>query len=181
TKVCIMDDVHLMSEEAANHFLKMLEEPPPATVWLLLASDPAALLPTIRSRCLPVRFTLLPRADTEAVAASAGPGEDGEEPAEARRVADGILAEAMRFDLAALCERATGYGRKEEKEKLHGVLDALEEACAERLRAEPARAGAWVEALDAVGRARWRLGRYIDRTLIDVLGAELSLALKARS
>lgn len=194
TKACVMRDVHLMSHEAANHFLKMLEEPPPATVWLLLAPDPEAVLPTVRSRCLPVRFTLLARAEAEAVMRDKGaspeevrlaaelgmiPG-DLEEGVAARRIAGDIIAEAAKFDLGRLCERAMGYGRKEEKETLGGVLDALELACAERLRGEPARASAWIEALDAVGRARWRLSRYIDRTLLDVLGAELSLALAAK-
>lgn len=37
--------------EAANAFLKTLEEPPPHVVFLLLAENPTAVLPTIRSRC----------------------------------------------------------------------------------------------------------------------------------
>jgi len=44
------------SEEAANAFLKVLEEPPPATIFILTAVEPEALLPTLRSRLLPVRL-----------------------------------------------------------------------------------------------------------------------------
>ena len=44
------------SEEAANAFLKILEEPPPATTFILTAAEPEALLPTLRSRLLPVRL-----------------------------------------------------------------------------------------------------------------------------
>ncbi|MDD5705856.1 MAG: hypothetical protein PHR35_08015 [Kiritimatiellae bacterium] len=40
-----------LNEAAANAFLKMLEEPPPRTLLLLLSDAPQALLPTVRSRC----------------------------------------------------------------------------------------------------------------------------------
>lgn len=45
------------SQEAANAFLKLLEEPPPDTVLILTSSRPGSLLPTIRSRVLAVRVT----------------------------------------------------------------------------------------------------------------------------
>lgn len=50
------------SPEAANALLKVLEEPPDDTTLILTASDPDALLPTIRSRLLPVRLRALPEA-----------------------------------------------------------------------------------------------------------------------
>ncbi len=61
-QVFIIGDAELLvsqeaSEEAANALLKILEEPPPATVFILTARDPEALVPTIRSRLLPVRLT----------------------------------------------------------------------------------------------------------------------------
>ncbi len=40
-----------MTGEAANAFLKMLEEPPPRTLFLLLTEQPSGLLPTVLSRC----------------------------------------------------------------------------------------------------------------------------------
>ncbi|NLE64632.1 MAG: hypothetical protein GX606_01805 [Elusimicrobia bacterium] len=55
-KVCIIRDAHLMSAEAANAFLKTLEEPPEATVIILTTAVPARLLKTIVSRCHEVRF-----------------------------------------------------------------------------------------------------------------------------
>lgn len=48
------------SPEAANALLKLLEEPPAATTFILTATSPDALLPTIRSRLLPVRLRPLP-------------------------------------------------------------------------------------------------------------------------
>lgn len=53
------------SPEAANAMLKVLEEPPPDTFFLLTTAEPAALLPTIRSRLVQLRVGRLPRAVVE--------------------------------------------------------------------------------------------------------------------
>ena len=45
-----------MNEEAANAFLKTLEEPPPQSVLILLTTEPQRLLETILSRCLRLNF-----------------------------------------------------------------------------------------------------------------------------
>jgi DNA polymerase-3 subunit delta' len=50
-KVLIIDGAEYLSIEAANALLKILEEPPPRVVWLLLAAEEARLLPTTISRC----------------------------------------------------------------------------------------------------------------------------------
>ena len=55
-KVAILHEADRMRREAANAFLKTLEEPPPGTFILLLTIRPYSLLPTIRSRCLQVRM-----------------------------------------------------------------------------------------------------------------------------
>jgi DNA polymerase-3 subunit delta' len=64
-KVLIVGDAERMvsqaaSQEAANAFLKLLEEPPADTSILLTSSEPGALLPTIRSRVVSVRVPPLP-------------------------------------------------------------------------------------------------------------------------
>ncbi|RMG38922.1 MAG: DNA polymerase III subunit delta' [Planctomycetota bacterium] len=66
-KVAIIDDAHKMNVEAANAFLKTLEEPPPDAVLFLISSQPESLLPTIRSRCQHVRFAPLAAADVAAL------------------------------------------------------------------------------------------------------------------
>ncbi|MBU6366869.1 MAG: hypothetical protein KJT01_11720 [Gemmatimonadetes bacterium] len=53
------------SKEAANAFLKLLEEPPPGTTLVLTSSEPGLLLPTIRSRVVTVRVPRLSRDDME--------------------------------------------------------------------------------------------------------------------
>jgi len=49
-KLAIVDGAHRMNEAAANAFLKTLEEPPRATVLVLVTPAPASLMPTILSR-----------------------------------------------------------------------------------------------------------------------------------
>ena len=54
------------ADQAANAFLKLLEEPPPGTTIILTTSEPGALLATIRSRVVSVRVPPLRRADMDA-------------------------------------------------------------------------------------------------------------------
>ncbi|WOE74025.1 AAA family ATPase [Alterisphingorhabdus coralli] len=55
-RVVIIDAVDDLERNAANALLKSLEEPPANTVFLLISHSPGRLLPTIRSRCLMMRF-----------------------------------------------------------------------------------------------------------------------------
>ncbi len=60
-RVVILDPAEAMNVAAANALLKTLEEPPPETLMLLVASRPAHLPATIRSRCQPLALSLPPR------------------------------------------------------------------------------------------------------------------------
>lgn len=53
----------LSSQEAANAMLKVLEEPPPDTYFVLTTAEPASLLPTIKSRLVQLRVGRLKSAD----------------------------------------------------------------------------------------------------------------------
>jgi DNA polymerase III subunit delta' len=59
-RVFVLERADTMNDEAANALLKTLEEPPPYVVLLLLTDNPSQVLPTISSRCQPVRFDPLP-------------------------------------------------------------------------------------------------------------------------
>lgn len=61
-KVFVVEEAELMNPFAQNALLKTLEEPYGRTLTVLLTDQPAALLPTIRSRCQLVRFAPLPEA-----------------------------------------------------------------------------------------------------------------------
>jgi DNA polymerase III subunit delta' len=64
-RVVIVDPVNDMNANAANALLKNLEEPTPRTVFILIAQSSGKLLPTIKSRCLTVRFNPLQQADMQ--------------------------------------------------------------------------------------------------------------------
>ena len=55
-RVCVIHRAEAMTGEAANAFLKTLEEPPPGNIFVLNATEPRDLLPTIVSRCQRVSF-----------------------------------------------------------------------------------------------------------------------------
>jgi hypothetical protein len=66
-RVVLILEADKMTDEAANCFLKTLEEPPIDTVFVLTSSRPEFVLPTIRSRCRVVPFTHLGRAQIEKI------------------------------------------------------------------------------------------------------------------
>ena len=54
-KAYIVTDADLMNINAQNAFLQILEEPPAHAVFILCTDNPAALLPTVRSRCVELK------------------------------------------------------------------------------------------------------------------------------
>ncbi len=58
-RVIIVDPADALNEEAANAFLKTLEEPPASAVIILVTGEEEALPETVRSRCRRVPFTLM--------------------------------------------------------------------------------------------------------------------------
>jgi len=56
-KVYIIDEVHMLSNEAFNGLLKTLEEPPAHVVFILATTDPNEIIPTVLSRCQRYDFT----------------------------------------------------------------------------------------------------------------------------
>jgi len=112
----VVDDAHLMTEQAANALLKSLEEPPPTSHVFLVSASPQGLLPTIRSRCQWLRFGPLPPTVLEGHLVQ----EHGLSPEEARlrvSVAGGSLGAALSFD-------AAGY--RALRDDMLEVLESLE-------------------------------------------------------
>jgi DNA polymerase-3 subunit delta' len=58
-RAIIIEDAHLMNEEAQNALLKSLEEPPEGVVFILITHKPESLLSTIVSRCQKIKFSPL--------------------------------------------------------------------------------------------------------------------------
>jgi DNA polymerase III subunit delta' len=66
-RVGIVDSCDELSRNAANALLKIVEEPPPLSLILLIAHTPGIVLPTIRSRCRLLQMAPLSESETAAV------------------------------------------------------------------------------------------------------------------
>ena len=60
-KIFIIDEVHMLSDTAFNALLKILEEPPPRTIFLFATTEPEEVPDTILSRCLHLACRRVPR------------------------------------------------------------------------------------------------------------------------
>jgi DNA polymerase-3 subunit delta' len=115
TKVAIIDAAASLTVAAQNALLKTLEEPPAHSLLILVASNPDALLPTVRSRCQRLRFAPLPVDLVAAIVARAG----GVDPAVARELA--LLAEGSPGRALALQRALVGAGRAQLVTALAGL------------------------------------------------------------
>ena len=62
-KILIIDDAHKLNVAAQNALLKILEEPNPTTIIILVASNEDKILPTVKSRCQMINFGLVDDAE----------------------------------------------------------------------------------------------------------------------
>ncbi|ANK91716.1 MULTISPECIES: DNA polymerase III subunit delta' [Rhizobium] len=104
-RIVIIDPADDMNRNAANAILKILEEPPKRALFLVLSHAPGRLLPTIRSRCLPLK--LAPLADEALVAALAHLGIAGE--GSVLSAAKGSVGEALKLLNYGGSEIIAGY------------------------------------------------------------------------
>ncbi len=112
-KVYIIDEVHMLTENAFNALLKTLEEPPEYLSFILATTDPQKVIPTIQSRCQRYDFKRIP---VETITARLRELLD-KEGVEAQdralnyiaRVADGALRDAL-----SLLEECISFYFKEE-------------------------------------------------------------------
>lgn len=111
------------SQEAANAMLKVLEEPPADTYFILTTAEPASLLPTIKSRLVQLRVNRMKAAEVAQFLAEVA----GMSPADAKRRADlsgGTIG-------AALEAGSTG---EDERRAAATMLNAARKGPAARLR-----------------------------------------------
>lgn len=95
-RVVIVDSIDDLEPPAANALLKSLEEPPANCLFLLVSHAPAGLLPTIRSRCLAVRFSPLDDAAMTSVMRGLLPDADEAELAELVASGEGAPGVALK-------------------------------------------------------------------------------------
>ncbi len=106
-KIYIIDEVHMLSSQAFNAFLKTLEEPPPYAVFILATTEKHKILPTILSRCQIFDFNRIKTEDTANYLSDIAEKENIETDQDALHLiaqkADGALRDALSmFDRLAV-------------------------------------------------------------------------------
>lgn len=97
-RVAIIDSADDLNRNAANALLKLIEEPPERSLFLLVAHQPGRILPTIRSRCRKLMLSPLTLAETIAAVESLGAPWSGEaDIAAAAARAEGSVRETLRL------------------------------------------------------------------------------------
>lgn len=136
-KVIVVADAERMvsqegSDQAANAFLKLLEEPLADTTIVLTSSVPAALLPTVRSRVAAVRVPpLTPDASRELAKLGVT---DGSANAKAQRSAASLLDAAMSANPADRYRQSYAQGASGARGGFTETLEALTRLLHERAR-----------------------------------------------
>jgi len=131
-RVCIVDTVDELNANAANALLKILEEPPQRSLFLLVSHAPARVLATIQSRCRKLALRpLSPHNVALAVAASTGQGADDAGVSEAATAAEGSVARVLTLlggDALGLHQRTQALLESlphVDQRALHALGDAL--------------------------------------------------------
>ena len=162
--------------EAANAFLKTLEEPPDHSLLILTSDRPEQLLPTVRSRCL--TFPILPNQNPAPI-----PGLDElttqwNQPTEANTLAAYRRASLLQSFLLSTRERLADESEEEdgENESAQSAASAgqlvrvREDVISHLIRSAWQRSGSTlkpetVREVDALEKLRFALARNVDQTL----------------
>lgn len=127
-RVAILLDADWMREEAANAFLKLLEEPGQQTVFILITNRVDHLLTTILSRCQKIRFDALDREDIALALQDRGIPDQAAQTLS--RMAGGSLRKAISLasneDLLGTREEVMGFLRKSYQGKGDTVVAAVD-------------------------------------------------------
>jgi DNA polymerase-3 subunit delta' len=129
-RVMVLAGAERLSErDGAPRMLKMLEEPPPRTHFVLVTDHPADLLPTVRSRCLPVPFR---RMGAHVAEAALSPLDR-----ELRRIGTGLALAALAGEappgatvraIQAQMEAAAAENRSEELKALEAEAESIRQS-----------------------------------------------------
>lgn len=101
-RVSIIDQADGLERSAQNALLKVLEEPPSGSVFMLVTAHPDLLLPTVRSRCPQLRFR--PLSTSEVAAALRQQGRSDAEAHAVAALADGSIGRALAASAGDLVE-----------------------------------------------------------------------------
>lgn len=130
-RIVIIDPADDLNRNAANAILKILEEPPKRSLFLVLTHAPGKLLPTIRSRCLPLALSPLSENDLAAALDSLGATPNGPRADEVIAAAHGSVAEALKltnyggFDIVEAFRTIVTAPAEPPRRDVHKLADVL--------------------------------------------------------
>ena len=128
-RVLVVDGADSMNPNAQNSALKLLEEPPPNVLVLLVAHRPSLLLPTVRSRCRTLRLAPLDRQQFDEVLREVAPELDAEACARLFEVSDGSPGAALEL------EQLGGRSLKEAVDAMLASLPEIDRQALDRVAA----------------------------------------------
>lgn len=177
-RVVIVDSADELNASSANALLKLLEEPPARTIFLVVSHAPGRLLPTIRSRCRMLALRPLSEDDVAQAAAAALGRKPGDADVKAAAAAaEGSVSRALalmdedalklRQDLVALLERLPrldyaalhAIGDRmgtAERDNFENAVDAINGWLSHQLHegaADPVRLARLASAFEAINRS----------------------------
>lgn len=130
-RIVVIDPADDLNRNAANAILKILEEPPKRALFLVLTHAPGKLLPTIRSRCLPLGLSPLSPDDLAAAMASLGVLPSGPRAGEVIAAAHGSVSQALKlvnyggFDIVEAFRAVVGGAGEPPRRDVHRLADVL--------------------------------------------------------
>lgn len=139
-RIVIIHPAEDMNANAANALLKSLEEPPPGAIFLLVSHHPWHLLPTVRSRCVPIPVPVPDAFAASNWLKSQGVVEPdrwlafcGGAPRLALEIGSGELGAAIELQLSALAQGNYGaLATITTKERLELLVDVLQKLALDR-------------------------------------------------
>jgi DNA polymerase-3 subunit delta' len=161
-RVCIIDSADELQEPgAANALLKILEEPPPRALFLIVSHAPGQLVATIRSRCCMLALRPLSVDDVARAAAAAAGGDPGDPRIKAAAEASGgsvaralTLLNANALTLRKMVIELLGQLPAVDATLLHALGDALGGTELTKLTAFVDAVNDWMTAQLAQGRGK---------------------------
>ena len=96
-RIVILDSAEDLNSESGNGLLKMIEEPPERSLFLIISHQPNRILPTIRSRCRMLLLHPLTQAECLAAFQGFGAGADGKTLERACELAHGSVSRALKL------------------------------------------------------------------------------------
>jgi len=163
-KVYIIDEAHMLTKEAANAFLKTLEEPPPHIIFILCTTEPQSIIPTILSRCQRYDFRKLGvdpcLRRLEMVISAEQPLEVTEE----GRCFLAVRGDGSMRDVLSLLDQAISYcGRKIDRPDIERTLGLVRQDIVDRVVSAviASESGEVVRVVEEVARAGTDVGTFL--------------------